>query len=630
MSLRNVALVVVLAALPSLFSPSCYAQTADRYGGVLAISCPRGPQPHFYTQKIGDRWWMCDPAGHGFFMNGVTLVGYNETATWSTGALETKYGSAYNPYVVSNAEDPSDVWGFNWAINQVDRLRAWGFNWLADGAVAIIQPVSTDVRWNTSDHTIPNQFKMPFDAGANTTRYLMLPAHIGCNTTYPMKDMINGRSAAYTAWPYDFGDYFDPHVPACASIYFNAALTPYVSSPHSDYLIYQVLDESDQTGFLDEDNQFATIDGAGVPDTPVSYGGHAAWVTLATDPIEASATVLGNAVSYTDEEVYSKVQLANDLLNHYLGAAAGTYSIDPAAGNYAGTTNMATALAALNTAWSAHYSTLSTSDSVHCGSNLASCLQGGTYTGWGTGTGLLDEDGTCPSKGANQCWMGSDINLSGETSTMQSDMSAYFTHYLDQYFSMMTGAIHTYAPGILTQMDVGGWGAPARKEVLQAMAQYVDLTMLTVGEYCPTCTDTQARVDFTAQYLGDKPWILWSSFFANPDSAMSAYAGVNVATTQAGRGKAYQTMMNGLVNTKTTATGTYPVIGSFWWDMYDGQHSNEGLCTRSDNAYNGHDAVIATGTDQWGYSTGGEAANYGDFLDSVTAANNSAISSMPP
>jgi hypothetical protein len=37
-----------------------------------------------------------------------------------------------------------------------------------------------------------------------------------------------------------------------------------------------------------------------------------------------------------------------------------------------------------------------------------------------------------------------------------------------------------------------------------------------------------------------------------------------------------------------------------------------------------------TGTDQWGYSTGGEAANYGDFLGSVTAANNRAISSMPP
>ena len=51
------------------------------------------------------------------------------------------------------------------------------------------------------------------------------------------------------------------------------------------------------------------------------------------------------------------------------------------------------------------------------------------------------------------------------------------------------------------------------------------------------------------------------------------------------------------------------------------QKTNWGLLTPNDNAYDGREAIIATGTDQWGYPTGGETANYGDFVDSVQSAN---------
>jgi len=83
----------------------------DQYGGVRSVSCPNGAQPHFYTQRIGDRWWICTPAGHGFFMKGVVGVNYSFTTAWSSGGLQSKYGSAYNPYVVSSAEDPADCLG---------------------------------------------------------------------------------------------------------------------------------------------------------------------------------------------------------------------------------------------------------------------------------------------------------------------------------------------------------------------------------------------------------------------------------------------------------------------------------------------------------------------------------------
>jgi hypothetical protein len=64
-----------------------------------------------------------------------------------------------------------------------------------------------------------------------------------------------------------------------------------------------------------------------------------------------------------------------------------------------------------------------------------------------------------------------------------------------------------------------------------------------------------------------------------------------------------------------------------------GQETNWGLITPLDNPYDGKRATIAgngNGNDQWGYPTGGEAANYGDFIDDVTAENNSIYSLIAP
>ncbi len=89
----------VIAAFFSILlaSGAAYSnQELDRYGGTTSVACPTGAQPHFYTQKIGDRWWLCDPAGHGFFMKGVTVINYDVDSELTT-KVESKYGSAYNP-----------------------------------------------------------------------------------------------------------------------------------------------------------------------------------------------------------------------------------------------------------------------------------------------------------------------------------------------------------------------------------------------------------------------------------------------------------------------------------------------------------------------------------------------------
>jgi len=183
-------------------------------------------------------------------------------------------------------------------------------------------------------------------------------------------------------------------------------------------------------------------------------------------------------------------------------------------------------------------------------------------------------------------------------------------------------------------MIVGGWGNPPRREILNAAGKSLDLPQLSVPEYCSNCTDMQRRIDFAEQYLGNNPWITWDGFFANPDSSESQHVVTgNISSTQAGRGAVYQQTVSALLRAKDSTTGTYHVVGFYWWDMFDenSEGLNWGLLSVNDNPYDGCSATIGgCGADQWGYPTGGEAANYGDFTDYVTSTNKGVIANMPP
>jgi hypothetical protein len=656
------ALIVLLILILLAGGQGWCAERLDRYGGIVTVGCRKGRSPHFYTEKIGNRWWLCDPAGHGFFMKGVTLVGFVNASR-----MESKYGHAWNPYVVSSAEDPQDVWVFNLAIQQIKRLQAWGFNELADDAWSSLLPTNIDVRWSTADHTIPSQFRRPFNTASNLSYYAFANRN-GCGLASPIKDMLYGLSSALQPKVYyNYGDYFDPYYSTCANNILNPATHPtsyavQASAVHNDYLVYMTLDEQDQLGgLLGDGPDFPTIDSGG-NQNPVGASDYFTWVVLATSPSQTAASHWGVS-SYSDKEVYSKVQLANDLANKYVctakgspllcctGKQRGTCSVDPASVYYIGPDQMAAATTALNEAWGSHYTGLGTSD-ARCATNLSMCLQSGTYSSMGNGTcygahvpllcctgnrtgtcaagtGLLDENGDDTS------FMGDARSLAGETPAMQADLKAFYVHALDQYLGKTTQAFHTYAPGILLQMIIGGWGAPPRKEVLIEAAKYLDLPQLTVPPNCPTCTDIQQRIDFVSEYLGDKPWMMWEGAYANPDSAESqnVRAG-NIATTQAGRGIGYNRTITNLIKARDNR-GIAHVVGFFWWAMYDSNREglNWGLCTPSDNPYDGKSATVAgvngtNGRDQWGYRTGGEQENYGDFIAAVKATNGSLTTAL--
>jgi hypothetical protein len=69
--------------------------------------------------------------------------------------------------------------------------------------------------------------------------------------------------------------------------------------------------------------------------------------------------------------------------------------------------------------------------------------------------------------------------------------------------------------------------------------------------------------------------------------------------------------------------------------MFDqnSESKNWGLLSPNDNPYDGKSATINGingdhGEDQWGYRTGGERKNCGDFLSAVKAANEGAVAEL--
>src|SRR5713101_61735 len=265
----------------------------DQYGGVTSVACPNGPKPHFYTQKIGDRWWLCDPAGNGFFMKGVAYIDSNVDSSQNT-LNQTKY--ATGPYT-----GPGQ-WIFNWDLEMMHRLQAWGFNTVADSSYGGLWPVTVNNQWNTSDNTIPN--KLPFTYEVQITTYAFKNI-ANCGAPSPLKDLMNGIGSAYTGWRLNYGDYFDPHFSACVGgIVQYSGIHGIATGIHNDYLLYITIDEGDQTGGV------VPSAGSDFPSLPAGHNvdAQAGWVTLATAPTQTSNSTWG--ATYSDTTVYTKQELS--------------------------------------------------------------------------------------------------------------------------------------------------------------------------------------------------------------------------------------------------------------------------------------------------------------------------------
>ncbi len=566
------------------FGLRVFEQLLDDYGGLSAVPCPNGPQPHFYTQKVHDRWHFCSPAGNTFWMNGVYNVQAGDTTVDYQGIALSSVIAA--KYATGLTKDHT----LNWALQAVRQMKSFGFNTLNEYSHVATWPTVVDFGWNgiTPDRTIPE--KMPFTLIVNANVNAMKNASNYANG--PIKELFAGiKPGIYTGYAAaTTADLLDPNYALWLKNYLanDYLVHQAITATHNDYLVGFTVDESDEMWGFATGADFPTVADGAVSDGMEQP--HLGWVILVTAPTQSG---------YADPQVYSKTLLSTWLASHYSNN-----------------------IAALNTAWGSNYSSF------------------GSAGGWGTGSGVLDEDGTCPAKkSGQQCWVSADfIHLAGITAGMQKDLDGFLLSYASSYFSTVKATLNQGAPGILYMGTLmGGWGTPPRAPILQAATQYVDvLQIVQIPPNCSNCTDMQQRIDFVDQYGGDKPWLQWDGYAANADSYMSPWPnqwGGAQSPTQGARGQVYQQRMAMYLNSKGTTSGTYHTVGFQWWDHYDmrGEQLNWGLLTPRDDPYDGVSATTKAGADSWGYPTGClsglgcEQANYGDFLSAVLNANLTAL-----
>lgn len=454
-----------------------------------------------------------------------------------------------------------------WGLQAVRRLQSWGFNSTSEYSSAYVVPLNKNGSYETTD-------PMPWVDIARPAYYSLID--YGNYASAPVKDLVNGLDSVYQNYRGDgLPDVFDPNFQTYANGFMKAHTSADEAS--SPWLIGTATDDLDDLwGF-----------GPG-PDLPAARSSsNIGWLVLCTDFQQTSSSRFG--ISYSNPEVYSKYELASWLQGKY------------------------STIAALNQAWGSNYTTF------------------GDAGGYGTGTGLLDEDG-------RDAWVGNDdVSMSTANSQVRADLNAFLTVFVQKYFAVVTGAIRAARPNQLVfgPCTLNGWGGVSRQAILAAAGQYTDVIQASMS--------TQQDYDLSLQYAGDHPFVTWTGMPANPDSDLSTYANPNfsgVYSTQSSRGLAYaQQVENDFQYTGSSAAGALQgsqnVVGSKFWAWTDawGEKTNWGIVSFMDNAYDGVEDVTASGKDQWGYVTGGESANYGDFVTPAKQANltvlNALVSALP-
>jgi hypothetical protein len=349
----------------------------------------------------------------------------------------------------------------------------------------------------------------------------------------------------------------DVYDPAWAAFWDPTTVKPF-TDPNLDYFIGITLGDSDDMFGL----------GPG-PDLPAGrLHPHIAGAVLIAAPTQRENTAIKK--TYAEPKVYSKYAFRDQMQAKYR------------------------TIAALNAAWGASYTTFDSDG------------------GWPLGKGFLDESG-------RSAWIGKDRwAFTAVTPGLKADLDGFLLEFMRTYFRVVTGYYRARFPGRLmfSMATLNTWGGISRAPILKAAGEFCDVIHANAA--------TQEVLDRTMALVGDRPLISWVGTPANPDSALFRYDNSRDfgKKSQADRGVWYTTAVRDLLNQKTSG-GLYPFAGLKHWELVDnwGEGLNWGLVSLYDNAYNGKDAVVKRGTDQWGYPTGGEERDYGDYITPVTRAN---------
>jgi hypothetical protein len=242
---------------------------------------------------------------------------------------------------------------------------------------------------------------------------------------------------------------------------------------------------------------------------------------------------------------------------------------------------------------------------------------------------LLDENGR-----ASHRWLGSGdpalLPSAGANPNLVRDLDDFLYLIARQFLSTEREALRAIAPDALFfgPTTIGGWWAPARAPIYRAARESLDVISVSTD-------GSQEQLDFLTRAAGDIPLMVWEGVVANADSSQWRHTkqpegGASwFVDTQAARAEHYRRDVEWLFNSRAS-TGAHPFVGLLWWAWNDSlpEERNWGLVSQMDNAYDGYEAGKTLGTDAWGFPTGGEEHNYGDFLGPARAVNFSVIEQL--
>ncbi len=456
-----------------------------------------------------------------------------------------------------------------WATQRNRRMLSWGFNVIGMDSSEIGLPVGV------YGSTTPNAVQIPFLLTLNASlRGATNPHGVMVKIPEYLKQVVAGvPTATYNGWRGKLPDPYEPN--------FALAFQHEIGYWQNTIVTGGFADKSWIVG-ISMDDADATWAFKGPGNGPLAKYPHIGFLVACTKFIYTAAEN-PDRQNWIDSKFYAKYAWIDYLKVKY------------------------STIAGLNTAWGTSGFYTSFDDAG----------------GFGTGTGVIDEDGR------HTAWIGSDpYLLSHTTPGLKADLDAFSYQFAKKYAQVVTDAIRAVDTNhlIFGPDAINNYGTRARNEILQGLTDGgVDVFVLNYDPSFGPMAGSMADNNLTYDLTG-KPAILWYTLTAQADSYMSAYPpqyAIPNFSTQASRANHYATVdIPNFLNAQG-ANGDYYILGFDWWTLIDmpNEQANLGLITPKDNAYDGKEAVSARGKDRFGYPTGGEARNYGDFISAVRQAN---------
>lgn len=500
-------------------------------------------------------------------MLAVDAIDWNMGGKVGIEAAKLKYGEKLGPKFGEHA---------------ANQMLSWKFNTIGVYGATYVLPVPMYSSWNGCS------VKIPFIRGLLTSLYCTINRNDALPE--PVKVIISGAldPKVYRGWPGHFPDVFDPKFEEAAKLYAGEVYSrshkaanftkkssrgglPHPSLADEPWLLATMLDEADTL--------FGFGPGPEIPGADGKMHPHLGWIVAATKPAQTeNPAIAANygmnlRFQYSDTKVYSKLAWRDYLKQKY-------GSID-----------------ALNRAWGSHYTTFD-SDGA-----------------WPEGHGVMDESGRNP-------WMGSDSDrLSTTRPAMKADLDAFLEILAERYYKVSTEGVRAATPHHLIITNTNNHGGLMRREIMRAAGKYCDLIELNFPSEHPEI----ARITYEETH---RPLLGFIYYTANKDSDF--YASPSIAIydfpTQEKRAEGYRKQLDFLYSFQG-ADGIHPVVGMEFFAYMDkwAEKGNSGLVSLRDNAYDRKEAVVAIGKDAWGYTTGGEERNYGDFISGACEANSAVL-----